>query len=48
MSTQSHIDKVLETLQESFVITQKVYDSSYRFEPIIGHVYHLYEDKISV
>jgi hypothetical protein len=35
----------IKTLQESFVITQEVYDSSYRIEPIIGHVYHLYEDK---
>lgn len=33
-----------ELLQESFIITQEVYDSSYRFEPIVGEIYHLYED----
>ena len=33
-----------ETLQKSFLITQEVYDSKYKFEPIIGEVYHLYED----
>jgi len=33
-----------ETLQKSFMITQEVYDSIYKFEPIIGDVYHLYED----
>ena len=37
--------KEVKTLQESFVITQEVYDSSYRFEPIIGEIYHLYEKK---
>ena len=37
--------KEAETLQKSFIVNQEVYDSSYRFEPIIGHVYHLYEDK---
>ena len=36
--------KEAETLQESFIITQEVYDSSYKFEPIVGEIYHLYED----
>ena len=36
--------KEAETLQKSFLITQEVYDSKYKFEPIIGEVYHLYED----
>ena len=36
--------KEVKTLQESFVITQEVYDSSYKFEPIIGEIYHLYEE----
>jgi hypothetical protein len=33
-----------ETLQKSFQITQEVYSSKYRFEPIVGEIYHLYED----
>ena len=33
-----------ETLQKSFMITQEVYESKYKFEPIVGEVYHLYED----
>jgi hypothetical protein len=33
-----------ETLRKSFLITQTVYESKYRFEPIIGEIYHLYED----
>jgi len=33
-----------ETLQKSFLITQEVYESKYKFEPIIGEIYHLYED----
>ena len=37
--------KEAETLQKSFNITQEVYDSSYKFEPIIGEIYHLYEKK---
>lgn len=36
--------KEVETLQKTFIITQEVYDSSYRFEPIVGEIYHLYED----
>ena len=32
-----------ETLQKSFIVNQEVYDSSYKFEPIIGEIYHLYE-----
>ena len=33
-----------ETLQKSFLLTQEVYDSKYKFEPLIGEIYHLYED----
>lgn len=33
-----------ENLQKSFLITQQVYESNYKFEPIIGEIYHLYED----
>jgi hypothetical protein len=33
-----------ENLYNSFIINQEVYESSYRFEPIIGQIYHLYED----
>ena len=36
--------KEAEDLQKSFQITQEVYDSRYKFEPIIGEIYHLYED----
>jgi hypothetical protein len=36
--------KEAETLQKSFIVNQEVYDSSYRFEPIVGEIYHLYED----
>lgn len=32
-----------ETLQNSFIINQEIYDSSYKFEPIVGEIYHLYE-----
>jgi len=33
-----------ETLQKSFQITQEVYSSNYKFEPIVEEIYHLYED----
>ena len=33
-----------ENLYNSFIINQEVYESSYRFEPVIGQIYHLYED----
>lgn len=36
--------KEAETLQKSFLINQEVYDSHYSFEPIVGEIYHLYED----
>lgn len=36
--------KRAEDLQISFIITQEVYESSYKFEPVIGEIYHLYED----
>lgn len=35
--------KEAETLQESFLISQEVIWSTYKFEPIIGEIYHLYE-----
>jgi hypothetical protein len=35
--------KEAETLQNSFLINQEVYDSHYSFEPVIGEIYHLYE-----
>jgi hypothetical protein len=37
--------KEAETLQESFSISQEVYESTYKFEPIVGEIYHLYEQK---
>jgi hypothetical protein len=33
-----------ENLYNTFLINQEVYESSYRFEPIIGQIYHLYKD----
>ena len=36
--------KEAETLQNSILLQQEVYESNYRFEPKIGEVYHLYED----
>lgn len=36
--------KEAETLQKSILLQQEVYESRYKFEPIIGEVYHLYED----
>jgi hypothetical protein len=36
--------KEAETLQNSMVLQQEVYESRYKFEPIIGEIYHLYED----
>jgi hypothetical protein len=36
--------KEAETLQNSYLINQEVYDSNYKFEPLIGEIYHLYED----
>lgn len=36
--------KEAETIQNSYLINQEVYDSHYSFEPLIGEVYHLYED----
>jgi phage anti-repressor protein len=36
--------KEAETLQNSYFINQEVYDSNYKFEPVIGEIYHLYED----
>lgn len=51
----SKVDKVLdkrfkellkqaEDLQNLFNINNEVYNSTYKFEPIIGEIYHLYED----
>jgi hypothetical protein len=36
--------KEAETLQNSYLINQEVYDSKYNFEPVIGEIYHLYEE----
>ena len=36
--------KEVETLQNSMMVNQEVYESNYKFEPKIGEVYHLYED----
>lgn len=33
-----------ENLQKAFLITQTIYESKYKFEPLIGETYHLYED----
>jgi hypothetical protein len=33
-----------EDLYNSFILNQEVYGSNYRFEPIMGQIYHLYED----
>ena len=36
--------KEAETFQNSFIVNQEVYESNYNFEPIVGEVYHLYEN----
>jgi len=36
--------KEAETLQESLILQQAVYESTYKFEPKIGEIYHLYEE----
>jgi hypothetical protein len=36
--------KEAEILQNSYLINQEVYDSKYNFEPVIGEIYHLYEE----
>lgn len=36
--------KQAETLQNSIYLQQEVYESRYKFEPIIGEIYHLYEE----
>jgi len=36
--------KEAETLQESIILQQEVYESNYKFEPKIGEIYHLYEE----
>jgi hypothetical protein len=38
------IVKEAETLQKSIVLQQEVYSSKYNFEPIIGEIYHLYDN----
>jgi hypothetical protein len=38
------IVKEAETLQNSILLQQEVYSSKYNFEPIIGEIYHLYEN----
>jgi hypothetical protein len=44
---QRRYDELLqeaETLQNSYLTNQEVYDSHYKFEPVIGEIYHLYEE----
>ena len=36
--------KEAETLQNSILLQKEVYESRYKFEPIIGEIYHLYEE----
>lgn len=36
--------KEAETLQNSMIVNQEVYESQFKFEPKIGEIYHLYED----
>ena len=36
--------KEAETLQNSLLLQQEVYESNYKFEPKIGEIYHLYEE----
>ena len=36
--------KEAETLQNSILLQQEVYESNYKFEPKIGEIYHLYEE----
>jgi len=38
------IVKEAETLQNSILLQQEVYSSKYNFEPIIGEIYHLYDN----
>lgn len=40
----NEIVKEAETLQNSILLQQEVYSSKYNFEPIIGEIYHLYEN----
>lgn len=36
-----------EELQNCYQLNQKIYNSKYNFEPIIGEIYHLYESQDS-
>lgn len=36
--------KEAETLQNSMILQQEVYESEYKFEPKIGEIYHLYDN----
>lgn len=36
--------KEAETLQNSILLQQEIYESKYSFEPVIGEIYHLYEN----
>lgn len=40
----NEIVKDAETLQNSILLQQEVYESRYKFEPIIGEIYHLYDN----
>ena len=40
----NEIVKDAETLQNSILLQPEVYSSKYNFEPIIGEIYHLYDN----
>jgi len=40
----NEIVKEAETLQNSIQLQEVVYQSTYKFEPKIGEIYHLYEE----
>lgn len=36
--------KQAEDLQNSIILQKVIYESNYKFEPIVGEIYHLYEE----
>jgi len=36
--------KQAEELQNLYILNQEIYNSKYNFEPIVGNVYHLYQN----
>jgi hypothetical protein len=38
------VQKEYEKLVEDFNINKRVYASKFSFEPVVGHIYHLYEN----